>query len=206
MLSQLRPVFARVLDPVGRGMARLGITPNLVTMVGTAGVAASALYFYPRGQLFAGTVVVTVFVLADMLDGAVARATGGSSRWGAFLDSSFDRVSDAAIFCGLILYLLRVDGGAPLVGLALLCLVAGLLVSYVKARAEGLGLRCDVGIAERTERLVILLVTIGLTGAGVPYLMWGGLGVLAVLSVVTVVQRVAAVYRQTHAAETVGGT
>jgi CDP-diacylglycerol--glycerol-3-phosphate 3-phosphatidyltransferase len=193
MLRELRPALSRVVLPIGRGLARTGATPNTITVVGSLGVVAGALVFYPRGELFWGTIVITFFVLFDMLDGAVATVTGQRSRWGAFLDSTMDRVADAAIFSGLILWLAGGGHDLPLAGVALFCLVAGALVSYTKARAEGLGLRCDVGLAERTERLLVVLVAAWLAGLGVPYALPAGLWLLAAASVFTVVQRIAAV-------------
>jgi len=143
-------------------------------------------------HLFAGTMVCTGFVLADMLDGLLARVKGTTGAWGAFLDSTLDRIGDAAVFAGLTIWLVR-TGQQALAWVALFCLVAGMMVSYAKARAEGLGIPCNVGVAERTERLLITLVAAGLTGLGVPYVLAIGLWVLAVLSVVTFGQRVAAV-------------
>jgi CDP-diacylglycerol--glycerol-3-phosphate 3-phosphatidyltransferase len=199
MLNFLRPALSRVLTPVGETLARTGLTPNAITVTGTVGVVAAALAFYPRGDLFWGTVVITVFVLFDMLDGAVARVTGTTSTWGAFLDSCMDRVADAAIFSGLVLWLTGGGHNELLAVLALFCLVAGALVSYVKARAEGLGYTCNVGIAERTERLIVVLVGAGLSGLGVPYALHIGLWLLAAASAVTVVQRFAIVYKQATA-------
>lgn len=195
MLNTLRPALGRVLTPIGRAVARTGVSPNAITIVGTAGVVAGALLLYPRGELFWGTLVITAFVLFDMLDGAVARVTGRISRWGAFLDSALDRVADAAIFAGLAVWLVH-DDQRGLAWVALFCLAAGAVVSYAKARAEGLGYRCDVGIAERSERLLVGLVAAGLDGIGVPYVLAAGLWALAVLSAVTVVQRFAEVRRQ----------
>jgi CDP-diacylglycerol---glycerol-3-phosphate 3-phosphatidyltransferase len=199
MLNFLRPTLSRVLTPVGETLARTGLTPNAITVTGTVGVVAAALVFYPRGDLFWGTVVITVFVLFDMLDGAVARVTGTTSTWGAFLDSCMDRVADAAIFSGLVLWLTGGGHNELLAVLALFCLVAGALVSYVKARAEGLGYTCNVGIAERTERLIVGLVGAGLSGLGVPYALHIGLWLLAAASAVTVVQRFAVVHKQATA-------
>ena len=195
MLNKVRPALGHVLNPVGRAVARTGITPNAITVVGTAGVLAGALGFFPRGEFFWGTMVITAFVLFDMLDGAVARVTGKITKWGAFLDSSMDRVADAAIFSGLLVGLYR-DGQEGLSWVALYCLVAGVVVSYAKARAEGLGYRCDVGIAERSERLIVALVAAGLDGIGVPYVLALALWALAVLSTVTVGQRFATVRSQ----------
>lgn len=200
MLKGLRPALANVLLPAGRGLARLGVTANAVTLVGSFGVVVGALTFYPRGQLFLGTVVIAFFVIFDMLDGAVARVTGRGSTWGAFLDSTMDRVGDAAIFSGLIMWLAGDGDDLLLAGVALFCLVAGALVSYAKARAEGLGLSCDVGLAERTERLLVGLLAIGLEGLGVPYALDTGLWLLAAATAFTVVQRVVAVRKAATAA------
>jgi CDP-diacylglycerol--glycerol-3-phosphate 3-phosphatidyltransferase len=192
MLNALRPLIARLLTPVGKALARTPVTPNAITITGTTGVVAGALWLFPTGHLFAGTMVCTAFVLADMLDGVLARVKGTSGAWGAFLDSTLDRVADAAVFAGLTIWLAR-TGQRPLALVALFCLVAGGLVSYAKARAEGLGLRCDVGLAERTERLLIALVAAGLSGLGVPFVLAIGLWALAVLSTITFGQRVLAV-------------
>mgnify|MGYP001203891915 FL=1 len=189
MLKILRPMISRVTAPLGRSLARVGLTPNIVTVIGTVGVVVSALYFYPRGQLYAGSVIITVFALFDMLDGAVARANDSASAFGAFLDSSLDRIADAAILAGLLWWFIG-DGDDPLLaGLTLFCLISGFMVSYIKARAEGLGVNCDVGVAERTERLVIILVAVGLSDLGVPYILPGGLWLLAAMSLLTVLQR-----------------
>ena len=194
MLNVLRPFFTRLLTPVGRALARTPVTPNMITLTGTAGVSAGALWLFPIGHLFAGTMVCTGFVFADMLDGVLARVKGTSGAFGAFLDSTLDRIADAAVFAGLAIWLARThQGGLSLV--TLYCLVAGGLVSYARARAEGLGLRCDVGIAERTERLLIALVAAGLTGLGVPFVLAVGMWALAVLTTVTFGQRVFVVRR-----------
>ncbi|WP_169983136.1 MULTISPECIES: phosphatidylinositol phosphate synthase [unclassified Microbispora] len=197
MLNILRPAVTRVMTPLGRALARWGISPDVITTIGTLGVVASALAFYPPGHLFAGTLVITFFVLADLLDGVLARMTGKGSTWGAFLDSTLDRLGDASIFSGLILYfVLKDEPEIVLAAVALFCLVAGALVSYAKARAEGLGMTANVGIAERGERLVVVLVAAGLSGLGVPYVLAAGLWLLAAASAVTVVQRMVHVYRQ----------
>jgi CDP-diacylglycerol---glycerol-3-phosphate 3-phosphatidyltransferase len=199
MLKVLRPALSRLLTPTGQALARMGVSPNVITVVGTIGVVVGALALYPPGELFWGSALITVFVLFDMLDGAVARVTGGTI-WGAFLDSTLDRVADAAIFAGLILWLVGKGDDLPLAVLALYCLISGALVSYAKARAEGLGLTCDVGVAERGERILVVLVAIGLDGLGVPYILVVGLWLLGAASTVTVVQRIAVVRRQALAA------
>jgi len=203
MLNSLRPYLTRLLTPAGEALARTPVTPNAITITGTCGMVAGALWLFPTGHLFAGTMVCTFFVLADMLDGVLARIKGTSGAWGAFLDSTLDRIGDAAVFAGLAIWLARTGQGVLAV-VALFCLVAGGLVSYAKARAEGLGLRCDVGIAERTERLLIGLTSAGLSGLGVPYVLAIGLWLLAVLSTVTFGQRVVAVHAATRAGQAAG--
>ncbi|CAA9348559.1 MAG: Phosphatidylinositol phosphate synthase @ Archaetidylinositol phosphate synthase [uncultured Frankineae bacterium] len=201
MLSlRVRPVLARVVDPVAAALLRAGVSPDAITVLGTVGVVTGALAFFPRGQLFVGTMVVTAFVLTDMLDGAMARRIERRSVFGAWLDSTCDRLADAAVFSGLVLWLVGDGDDVLLAGVALFCLVAGSLVSYAKARAEGLGLRCDVGFAERAERLIIVLVAAGFSGLGVTWALPVGLWALAVASAVTVVQRLLEVRRQAAAA------
>src|SRR5262252_189249 len=193
MLKVLRPGLAQLLTPVGRALARTPVTPNMLTVTGTVGMTAGALSLFPTGHLFAGTMVCTGFVVTDMLDGTLARIQGSTGVFGAFLDSTLDRISDSAVFAGIAIWLATGGHDRLSAAVALFCLIVGGLVSYAKARAEGLGLRCDVGIAERAERLLIGLVAIGLAGLGVPYVLAIGLWVLAVLSAVTFGQRVYAV-------------
>jgi CDP-diacylglycerol--glycerol-3-phosphate 3-phosphatidyltransferase len=190
-----RPVVAKVVAPVVARLARIGVTADMVTVAGFLGALAGAVLLIARGEFFWGVMVVTVSVLLDLLDGALARARGGGSVWGAVLDSTLDRAADASVFGALVWWFAGAGDNRLLVLLALLCLVLGLLTSYVKARAEGVGLACDVGIVERTERLIIVLVGTGLAGLGVPYAVHVALWVLLVGSAVTVGQRLAAVHR-----------
>ncbi|WP_326554150.1 phosphatidylinositol phosphate synthase [Micromonospora sp. NBC_01813] len=190
-----RAGITRVIEPVARGLLGVGISPNAVTVAGTVGVLIGAIGFGARGYLITGLVIVTVSALTDMLDGTMARLRGGTSTFGAFLDSSMDRIADGAIF-GAVAYWLAVSGDRPGAVAALICLVAGGIVSYVKARAEGLGMTCNVGIAERTERLILVGIGGLLSGVGVSWGLPVALWLLAVLSVVTVWQRVAHVHRQ----------
>jgi CDP-diacylglycerol--glycerol-3-phosphate 3-phosphatidyltransferase len=192
-----RPVINRVLEPVGRGLARLGVSADAVTIVGTVGVVGGALAFYPRGKFTVGTLVITAFVFSDMIDGAVARAGGRSGPWGAFLDSTLDRFGDAAIFATLALWFAGRGHSYLLAAVAIYDLVTGSLTSYIKARAEGLGLSCNVGLAERSERLLAILVATGLAGIfGVPVLIPIALWALAAATTITVGQRLVEVRRQ----------
>jgi CDP-diacylglycerol---glycerol-3-phosphate 3-phosphatidyltransferase len=199
MLNVLaRASLGRVLTPIGSALARAGVSPDVVTVLGTTGVVASSLGLYATGHLVWGSFAVTFFVLTDLLDGAIARATPGrSSRWGAFLDSTMDRIADASIFAALTIWWYG-DGDEPVLGgLALFCLVAGAIVSYAKARAEGLGMTCNVGLAERAERLILVLAGVGLGAIfDVELLFHVAMWLLAAASVVTVVQRIREVHRQ----------
>jgi CDP-diacylglycerol--glycerol-3-phosphate 3-phosphatidyltransferase len=195
--SQLRPVVGRVADPLVNRLLAWGVTPDAVTATGTLGVVAAALAFFPGGPLLVGTLVITFFVLTDTIDGALARKRGTSSRFGAWLDSTCDRVADGAVFGGLALWYAGKGDDDVLLAVTLFVLVASLVVSYEKARAEGLGMSCDVGIAERPERLIIVLVATGLVGLGVPdVLLAVALWLLAALTAVTLVQRLREVKRQ----------
>jgi phosphatidylinositol phosphate synthase len=168
-----------------------------VTIVGTLGVCFGALAFYPRHEFFWGTVVITLFVFSDTVDGVMARMSGRSGKWGAYLDSTLDRVGDSAIFGGLVLWYAGRGDDILMAGLALACLILGSVVSYAKARAEGLGFTANVGIAERADRLVAVLVITGLVGLGLPeVVLLVVLALLAVASLVTVFQRMLLVRRQ----------
>ncbi len=192
-----RALLTRLLGPVAAGLLRLGVSPDVVTVVGTLGVSGAALLLYPTGHLLAGTLVISVFVFSDALDGIMARASQRSGPWGAYLDSTLDRVADAAVFGGLVLWFSGGGDHRATAVLALACLVLGGVVSYAKARAEGLGMTADVGIAERAERLVAVLVATGLVGLGLPrVLLTVVLVLLALASAVTVVQRMLAVRSQ----------
>jgi phosphatidylinositol phosphate synthase len=195
MLNFLRPGFARLFTPVVQALARTPVTPNMITVIGTAGVSASALALFPIGWLFPGAAIATFFVFTDMLDGQLARLKGSSGPWGAFLDSTMDRVGDAAVFGGITIWFIR-SGDHLLAVVSLFCLACGMWVSYVKARAQSLGLKCDVGLIERPERMLIGLTSIGLSGLGVPYILPIGMWALAAGSLYTFYQRMRAVYQE----------
>jgi CDP-diacylglycerol--glycerol-3-phosphate 3-phosphatidyltransferase len=192
MLNFLRPVFARLFNPIVQGLARTPVTPNMITVAGTVGVSAAALWLLPIGELFPGAFIATCFVFTDMLDGQLARIKGNSGKYGAFLDSTMDRFGDAAVFGGITIWFMRTNHLLAVV--SLFCLAAGLSVSYVKARAEGLGLNANVGLIERPERLIIGLTSIGLSGLGIPYVLPIGMWGLAAGTALTLGQRMRAVY------------
>ncbi|MGE0220459.1 phosphatidylinositol phosphate synthase [Mycolicibacterium sp.] len=187
-----RAAYAKLSEPVAKGALRLGLTPDSVTILGTAGAVLAALTLFPIGQLWWGAVAVCFFVLADMLDGAMARQSGGGTRFGAVLDATCDRISDGAVFCGLLWWAAFGLHSTGLVVATMLCLVSSQVISYIKARAEASGLSGDGGLIERPERLVIVLVGAGLSDLPflpLPWLLHVAMWVLAVTSVVTVGQR-----------------
>jgi len=195
--SALKPAVTRLINPVARLALRLGLTPNAVTVIGAFGLVSSAIFFYSNEEFFIGTLVITFFALSDLFDGAMARISEqGSSQWGGFLDSTIDRVTDSAILIAILIPLTSSEDA--LTPVALTTLVTGLLIPYIRAKAESFNIQCSVGIAERTERLIILLTAIGFHGLGVPYALAIGLWLLASLGVVTVIQRMRTVYVGLH--------
>ena len=196
--ARVRGLIAGVVEPPARGLVKLGLSPDAVTITGMAGGSVAVLICFPTGHLVLGVLLFAVFTCADVLDGTMARISGRSGPWGNFLDATCDRLSDGAIFAGLALY--GMGANQPwTVGGAVAALVAGQVVSYAKARAEAVGATANVGIAERAERNIVALLAALLTGLSVPYVlpiaMWG----LAAVSVVTVIQRVHHVRRQLRA-------
>jgi CDP-diacylglycerol--glycerol-3-phosphate 3-phosphatidyltransferase len=185
---------ARVFEPITRALLRAGVSPNAVTVAGTVGVLIGA-WLATQGALVVAVVVVTLCALFDVIDGSMARTLGRTSRFGALLDSVTDRIGDGAVFAA-VGYWLAVNGDYWGLVAALIALVAGQLVSYVKARAEGLGLTANVGLIERFERLALLGAGALLTAFGLSWGLTAVLWLLAVLSCVTVAQRMVHVYRQ----------
>ncbi|MCM0622078.1 phosphatidylinositol phosphate synthase [Nocardioides bruguierae] len=186
-----------ILAPFVRLLVRMGVSPDTVTLVGTLGVAAAALIFYPTGHLLAGTVFITCFVFSDLIDGQMARSTGKSSLFGSFWDSTLDRIGDGAVFGGLALYFAGPGDNYLYLCLSLYCLVMGAVTSYARAKAESLGLDAKGGLAERADRLVLILVATGLGAIfGLPWLMFAALWILAFANSYTVVFRIRKVYGQ----------
>lgn len=197
MLERFRQYWTSLLAPVADALLRAGVSPDVVTLVGTLGVSAGALIFFPLGLLWVGVLAIGVFVFADLIDGYMARSAGRSSQWGAWLDSTLDRVGDAAIFGGLVLWFAGGGDDPVLMSVALWCLVMGSVTSYARARAEGLGMQAKGGIAERADRLTaVLLAAFFADVLNLEILLAVTLWVLAVASTVTVGQRALAVRRQ----------
>ena len=197
MLERFRQFWTNLLSPLADFMLRIGIKPDWVTIVGTLGVSGAALWFYPRGEFMVGTFVIAAFAFSDLLDGYMARKSGQSSKWGAFLDSTLDRVADGAIFGGIALWYSGEGDSQTYTALAILCLLMGAVTSYTRARAEGLGMTAKGGIAERADRLVAILTMTGFSGIfGEPLLLEVTLWALAVASTITVIQRMVIVHKQ----------
>jgi len=197
MLDRLRTFWTNVVKPVANLLIRLGVSPDAVTIVGTVGVVAGALVFFPGGHLWLGVVVIAVFVFSDLLDGYMARTLGTSSKWGSFLDSTLDRLGDAAIFAGLAIWLFGGGHDDVLGYVALWALVMGSVTSYTRAKAESLGLSAKGGIAERADRLAaVLVLTFFSDVLDLHVLLTVVLWALAAASTVTVVQRMLSVRRQ----------
>ncbi len=203
MLERFRAAWQRILTPVARALLRMGVTPDLITWIGTAGAVGFAVVCYPLGWLWPGTVGISAFIFSDMIDGQMARVSRRSSRWGAFLDSSLDRVADGAIFGALALYFAgpgRATPGGPVLwaGVTLVALVMGQVTSYVKARAETIGIKVPGGLAARADRILVVLVAAFLAGLGVPWVLPGAMCLLAAATTWTVGQRMWSVWRQTR--------
>ena len=195
--AHLKPQVTRLINPVVKFAVRIGITANGVTIAGALGTLGSAFYFYPRGDLFVGTLAICFFALSDLFDGAIARLTNGSgTAWGGFLDSTIDRVTDAAILIGVLLYMIDRDQTVSL--LILISLVCGGLIPYIRAKAESMSIECSGGFAERTERVVLSLTAIGLYGLGIDFALIVGFAILSAAGIFTVLQRMVIVYRVLH--------
>jgi CDP-diacylglycerol--glycerol-3-phosphate 3-phosphatidyltransferase len=194
--ASIKAPMVRVVTPLCRSLMKHGVTANEVSAVGGLGSSVSAIAFFSHGIYFWGMIVTLFFILFDLLDGTLARMTdSGGSKWGALLDSTLDRISDAAVLGSVAYFLMKTND--RLVPVLFVALVAGGLVSYIKARAEGLGIECNGGLAERTDRLIIIFVALGFAGLGVPYILAVGAWLLALASVYTICERLAIVYRAT---------
>ncbi|MFD0361219.1 phosphatidylinositol phosphate synthase [Nocardia sp. GCM10030253] len=195
-----RETFSKATAPLGKALVKTGLTPDAVTVIGTVASIVAAVTLFPTGHLFWGTMVIWLFVMFDMLDGAMARARGGGTKYGAVLDATCDRVADGAIFAGLAWWAVYHENSKPLFVVTLVVLVTSQVISYAKARAEASGLSADGGLIERPDRLIIVLVGAGLTGIGgylglewLTLAVYVAMWILAVLSIVTVFQRLLAV-------------
>ena len=193
--SSWREPVGKIIDPIARLLIKMRISANIISIIGGMGASIFALYFFPKGEFLIGVIAVTIFALFDLFDGTVARLSAkGSSKWGAALDSTLDRISDSAILIGGYIYVQK--NNDSLSKYFLISLVSGFLVSYIKARAESLAIKCDGGVAERTERLIIILVAYALFDLGISSAIEFGIYLLTILSLITVAQRLIIVYKE----------
>lgn len=202
----VRGVMANVIEPVARGLLKIGVTPDAITYIGTIGASAAALWFFPRGEFVAGVLVMLFFIFSDLLDGTMARLSGTAGPWGNYLDSTLDRIADGAVFGGILIYF-ATRGEALGTAASWVVLVGAFTISYAKARAESVGATANVGIAERAERLIVVLAAAFLTGLlDQPYILMGAMVVLAILVVITIGQRFVTVKSQLrpHPSDAVG--
>jgi CDP-diacylglycerol--glycerol-3-phosphate 3-phosphatidyltransferase len=191
--DRARTSVGRVVDPVAAFLLRIGLTANSVTIIGTIGISLSAIWFFPKGEFFLGTLVILLFIFSDLIDGTMARLSGKPNPIGAFLDSTLDRVSDAALFGSLVLYFANIN--SMLIVPAIIAGFAAQFISYIRAKAESLQIPMKVGIAERPERIILLLVGTGFAGLGWNLALDISIIVLCVVTVITVIQRLQFAYR-----------
>ncbi|MFI5733093.1 phosphatidylinositol phosphate synthase [Kribbella sp. NPDC051587] len=199
MLNRFRHFWTLVITPIANLLLKLGVSADMVTLVGTVGVSAGALIFFPRGHLWLGAVVITCFVFSDLIDGYMARTSGTSSKWGSYLDSTLDRIADGAIFGGLVLFYANSHAGNStlMASVTLWALVMGAVTSYARAKAESLGYKASGGLAERADRLVFTLVVAFFSDLfNLPILLEIVIWYIAVASTITVVQRSLSVRKQ----------
>lgn len=192
-----RKPAAVVVVPVAKLFLKMGLTPNVVTVVGTIVTIAISVILIPLDYLFAAALLSGLFAAFDMLDGTMARLTTGGSNFGATLDASCDRITDGALFAAIAYWMVYVDNAHPLnFAACMVVLVSSQVISYVKARGEASGFKMVGGLVERPERLILGLGGVGLEGLGVPYALEVALWLLAVGSAFTIYQRMRQAARQ----------
>jgi len=198
MLSdQFKPQVVRIITPIARFFLKIGISPDAMTFIGTILVVFGSFRYVASGEFISGVIFISLMALSDLFDGTMARISNrGSSKWGSFLDSTLDRVSDNAILISLAIYLANKNDRLTVP--VLLLIPISFLIPYIRAKAESLQIECTGGIAERTERLIIILLAILLEGFAVPYALGIGIWVLLALAIITVIQRMAIVWHATR--------
>lgn len=191
MLSEFgRPGVSKVAHPLAAFLVRTGVTANGITLTGLVLTCAAAIGLFGTGHFVSGAIVIALCTLLDLLDGAVARAGDGGSPYGALVDAVSDRVADGVILAALLWWIVAAEPSNRYALLVLLaCLVLAQVVSYSKARADAGGLRTPGGLMERADRLVLILLGAGLEGLGVPWALEVSLTIVAVGSLITVLQR-----------------
>jgi CDP-diacylglycerol--glycerol-3-phosphate 3-phosphatidyltransferase len=194
--SKARNIGKLIATPFAKIFIKLGFSPDLVTLFGTLGVVVSSIVFISQGEFLVGSILFAMFVGLDAVDGTVARLLNRNSKWGAFFDSVLDRIADGVVLGTLAFYFANAGEGTYFI-LSLVALLASEIVSYTKARAEGLGLNCDTGLAERPERVIIIVAGTFLTGLGINPALEISIWLLTIVSIITVIQRMNFVLKQT---------
>jgi CDP-diacylglycerol--glycerol-3-phosphate 3-phosphatidyltransferase len=193
----MKPAVVKVITPFCRGLLKAGVTPDMMTIFGTLVVVLGSWFLLAQGKLLASLIIIGLALLTDLLDGTMARISDrGASKWGNFLDSTLDRISDGAVLLALAYYLESINDRLFVAAMA--TLMIGALVPYTRAKAESLGIECKGGFAERTERLVMLGFAGALHLAGITWALDAGVWTLLALSTFTVYQRMAIVWRATR--------
>lgn len=192
-----RSSLAHLVDPIARALIKARVTPDALTWFGAGATLVISIAFLAQGDLLIGAILFGVFGLFDLLDGTMARMLGTSGAWGAFLDSTLDRVSDAAVICGICFYYANTDlpNSNLVVSAGVIALVMGLMTSYARAKAESLNAKCTIGIAERAERNILIWVSLIITSL-VTDVMGYAFVILAIVSTITVIQRIVYVRKQ----------
>ena len=194
--SKARNIGKLIATPFAKVFIKLGFSPDLVTLFGTLGVVVSSIIFFSKGEFLLGSILFAMFVGLDAVDGTVARLLNRNSKWGAFFDSVLDRIADGVVLGSLAFYFANAGEETYFI-LSLVALLASEIVSYTKARAEGLGFNCDTGLAERPERVIIIVAGTFFTGLGINPALEISIWLLTIVSIITVIQRMNFVLKQT---------
>ncbi len=197
MLSKTKAknISTAIVQPFAKLFIKLKISADVITFIGTLGVCVASIIYFSSGQFLVGSLLFTFFVGFDALDGTMARMLNKKSKWGAFFDSVMDRVADGVVLASISFYFITQEN-TMLFLISLFALITSEIVSYTKARAEGLGLNCDTGIAERPERVLIIIFGTLLTGIGISTAIQWSIWILAIVSLITLIQRMNFVYHQ----------
>jgi len=194
--ASARQVLSGIVTPVAKSLIRLRVSADAVTVFGAIATIACAVVFVPSGRFLIASLTIGLLSLSDLLDGTMARLTKSDSRWGAFLDSTLDRVVDAAVLISISAYFLSAMGkDDKALAATAVALVMGQMTSYIRAKAESLDVQCKVGLAERAERTLIVWIALLVSGLGW-FCLSGAMYLLALITTLTVIQRVAHVRKQ----------
>ncbi len=191
--QRARAVVAHIIDPPARALVAMGLSASAVTIISSIGSILVSGLLISQGRFVLAFVLTMPLLAGDLLDGTMARMTGTTGPWGSFLDSTTDRITDGAMFAAFVWWAARESDALAVA--AFVALIAGFVTSYARAKAESIGVQCNIGIAERAERVLGVMGAALLQGLGVPYVLPAMLWVLAALSSFTVWQRMNLVHK-----------